>query len=384
MAKLTFRKKLLFSILPSALLVGTLAAGIWIGHSLANKSYRRYFEEELRAQTLGSILEDDVKSGVSRVYSDSAQALGNFDGYSWSVPNVPTPFLGTGPRPGVSGNAEINSLQFRSRLELSVPRASGVYRIFLTGGSTAYGAGAPGQHRTIGAYLENLLNKHHSQSNSRRFEVFTLANPSWASTHERILIENRLSEWEPDLVISLSGINDVHWGIQGRNILWFRTYQEEALWKLINAVYRTFQEVPLVDIVQVLEEPVSPPLVADRLEKNVRLASVALSMKRVPYIFALQPTLYVTGKHLSKREFEFLDSEKQGYYSSCYDLFKERLMNEQQTNFYFVDLSGVFDDFDEGREIFLDHYHFGDSGNLFLAEALIQKLGRILEKTTSN
>ena len=132
------------------------------------------------------------------------------------------------------------------------------------------------------------------------------------------------------------------------------------------------------------EEPVSPSLVADLLEKNVQLASVALSMKEVSYVFVLQLTLYVTGEPLSRRAFDFLDSKKQGYYYSCYDLFKDHLTNEQQTNFHFVDLSSVLDDFGEGREISLDLYHFGDSGNLFLAEARLRKLGRILEKTINN
>ena len=47
------------------------------------------------------------------------------------------------PTPGQHGNAHINSMQFRAGKELEMPKPANTYRIFITGGSTAYGSGAP-------------------------------------------------------------------------------------------------------------------------------------------------------------------------------------------------------------------------------------------------
>lgn len=145
------------------------------------------------------------------------------DSFSSAVTSVLTPFVGSGPEPGRHDNAFINSMQFRSSKEVSMPKPPTTYGIFFTGGSVAYGSGAPSQDKTIGQYLENLLNLEITPVSHLRYEVFTLASPAWTSTHERIVIENRLSELDPDMVISFSGSNDVHCAGAGRDVFWFRT-----------------------------------------------------------------------------------------------------------------------------------------------------------------
>ena len=115
----------------------------------------------------------------------------------------------------------------RSEEKLILPKPSNIHRIFITGGSTAFSSGAPSQDRTIAAYLNRLLSINLTPLTNINYEVFTMATPAWASTHERIMIENRLSDLEPDLVVSLSGNNDVHWEAKNRNVMWFRAYQDE-------------------------------------------------------------------------------------------------------------------------------------------------------------
>ena len=108
----------------------------------------------------------------------------------------------------------------------------------MIGGSTAYSSGAPSQNKTIGSLLEKLLiDKTHSDS-SLEYEVFTLASPSWSTTHERIIVENRLLDLEPDLVISLSGNNDCHWGALGGNTLWFRNYADDYNFELRKILFQ--------------------------------------------------------------------------------------------------------------------------------------------------
>lgn len=372
---------LVISAIVTAVLLGLgTAAGIW----LERRSFQRHFREVWKAETLGRILEEGQREGLAQAYDDPQEALQNLDGYAWSIANVPTPFVGSGPRPGVQHNAIINSRQFRSRSEVEVPKPGDEWRIFLTGGSTAFGVGAPDQERTIGSYLERLLNEPSSvggsqlavRSADRHYRVYTLANASWASTHERILIENLLSEMQPDLVISLSGVNDVHWAELGRNVLWFRTYQEQLFWQLTDSVYRAYGHGGLVDVQLTSPQPAAPETVALRLEKNVRLASEALSMKGARYLFALQPTLYLSSKPLTPREEQRLQADKQPYFRECYAAIKSHLSEMGTSGADFADLSGVFDGLDTAEEIFLDSYHFGDRGNRIVAERLAEWVRR--------
>ena len=155
------------------------------------------------------------------------------------------------------------------------------------------------QQQTISEYLSELLNSRLSPDTNLYYEVLTFATPAWASTNERIAIENRISELEPDLVISISGNNDIHWGWRGRNILWFRTYSDELFFSLINKAYEIAGYPELPDVTQIEPSPVSPALVADRLIKNVILGSYALDLKNIPYFYFLQPTVAMTNKELT-------------------------------------------------------------------------------------
>jgi hypothetical protein len=118
--------------------------------------------------------------------------------------------------------------------------------------------------------------------------------------------------------------------------------------------------------------PIAPALVADRLLKNVRISLFALSENKTDYVYVLQPALAVTKKKLTSREKNSLKTED--YFRTCYRLFAKDLKNLQGENYQFVDLSGMFDDFDEQQEIFMDSYHFGDRGNEKIAENIFLKI----------
>src|SRR5262249_36851264 len=111
----------------------------------------------------------------------------------------------------------INDQQFRYNRTLESPKPAGTCRIFLVGGSTAFGTCARSNETTIAGYLERSLNREGAKF-KRRFEVVTAANANWISPHERIMIENRLLELEPDVVIALSGYNDVGCGLVGLDV----------------------------------------------------------------------------------------------------------------------------------------------------------------------
>lgn len=367
-------KKLIYILLPSLVLCALVALGYWAGLYTVAGRFDKVIRWVEQGETLAGVLavtplKDEQRNHYARAYTSSALDIGSI---SWSVPNQPTPFVGTAPSPGQHQNAHINSWQMRNSEELQMPKPEGVYRIFLTGGSTAYGSGAPSQEQTIGSLLNDLLNKNLSKP-GLRYEVFTFANPAWASTQERIAIENYLSELQPDLVISLSGNNDVFWADAGRNVLWFSAFSDDYFKTLANTGLKTAGRKELQDLPQArpLPQPVPVQTVAYRLEKNVRLGAHAL--QGVDWVFFLQPTLSVSKKSLSSREKDFLSNSKE-YYVHCYQAIAASLSGVSLKNFKFIDLSGVFDRYGAEDDMFLDQFHFGDKGNAVIAHAILTSL----------
>jgi len=372
--------------LRSGIAVATFAV-IVLGFFLGRYPLTWYAEEVddfRRAETLGG-LAGERRSEFARAFDDPARAEDEMDSYAWAVENVPTPFVGVAPRPGEHPGASINSLQMRGSKEVG-PKAPGTVRIFLTGGSTAFGSGAPSDAHTVAGVLQERLDRELSPTTGLRYELFNAANPAWTSTHERILIENRLSELEPDVVVSLSGNNDAHFGYRGHDVLWFRTYAELHFATLTSRLMDDFGSGAFaLDAAWEAEDP-QPVAVDDvvyRLEKNAQLAASALNAVGARYVFALQPTLATTGKELSPREHAHAERESLGprsvdYFVACYARFQERLGAAAWPGFTFVDASTAFDEHAATDEIFLDTCHFGDRGYRILADRLFVLLAPLL------
>ncbi len=374
------RKTFIFAVAPSVAVLLLVSLGFFVGRYTIVRSLTKEIRYASQASTLGGLLNDEQKRETARAYYGSDQVVRVIDTFSWSVPTMPTPFVGVAPIPGQHGNSFINSEQFRADREIVMPKPSGVYRIFVTGGSTAYGTGAPSQDRTIAGYLVKLLAMSLSPLTELRYEVFTLACPAWASTHERIIIENRLSELEPDMIICFSGNNDVHWGQMGRNILWFRTFAEKRFFDVIRKVCSYTDQPHMPEGTEIEDGGVAPAIVAQRLVKNVRLGFCALSGQKTWYVFALQPTLPITGKSLTKREKHILHLAKkhfegfEEYFKECYARIDVGLRSLQEEKYRYINLSGVFDGIGDQEEIFVDSYHFGDKGNEIIAQQLFSRI----------
>ena len=389
MEKQPFSKRIPFILSQLVLILVIAVLAGYTGYRIAVRPFKLLAEHYDKFRTVGSLLKNrDISPGLSdlqrtefyKIYSQEEKIIPRVDQIIWMVPNMLTPFVVVGPTPGTHDNAQINRMQFRSGEELVIPKPSGEYRIFITGGSTAFGSGAPDQEHTIGALLEKNLNESRDTETRVVFKVYTLANPTWASTHERIIIENRLSELEPDLVISLSGVNDVHWGGGGRDIFWFRTYIDDYFSLVIDHARELAGKTKDPDIIPISSRPVHPVIVAQRMLKNVRLSTYALSLKNIPYVFFLQPTLAVCKKALTPREKGFFQNE--AYFTLCFDNIRRELAQIREANFYFADLSACLDGIgkpENPEDIFLDSFHFGDKGNQIVATEMGRYIRRILE-----
>jgi hypothetical protein len=368
------------AIVPSLLTIG---AGM-LGYAIAIRPIRAQANKLHETETLGSVIRlAELRSKpFDAYYPDSGVEPGVFDDIAWVTPLVITPFVGVGPAPGNWYNAHIDSHQFRGQRELTSPKLPGVTRIFLTGASVAFSSGAPSDERTIGAYLQRLLDQRGAQT-GRRYEVFTFATAAWSSTHERIAVENRISEMQPDLVISITGVGDLLFGEWGHNVLWARSRTDQYYPMLVNVALMRVGLEPMADVGDVAPKPVAPEAVAARLKKNFDLAAVALAMSHARLHVFLQPNIVTTRKPLSKSEakisaritFAPFGGRRLDYYGGCRTrigaAFRKDLL---PANVSYSDLSEVFDSVPQDETVFLDSFHFGDRGNSIIAAAIDKML----------
>ena len=144
-------------LIPAA--ITAIAAGL--GYAFAVYPIWYHVDQVRKTETLGGLISvvEARKQFLGAYLDDSRVDASAFDDIAWAVKTVMTPFVGYAPAPGQQHNAHINSFQFRDRREPAMPKPAGVTRIFLTGASVAFSAGAPDDQRTIGGYLQALLDR---------------------------------------------------------------------------------------------------------------------------------------------------------------------------------------------------------------------------------
>ena len=99
----------------------------------------------------------------------------------------------------------INTLGFRGTEFLTI-KPLDMYRIFMVGGSTMFGAGATSDETTIPGYLQQLLNENDFEFD---IEVINSGIQGADSNTELNLIKHKLITFSPDLIVIYDGWNDL-------------------------------------------------------------------------------------------------------------------------------------------------------------------------------
>ena len=175
-----------------------------------------------------------LAEGAARVY------LHQFKGYTGGklLQYEFDPYKNITPTPsyvdsrGVAHNAQ----GFRRSSDVARAKPPGTYRIFLMGGSAAYGTGGLWPHiqqkyevlknsETIDAYLENQLSARYPGT---RFEVINAAIPSIWTHHHLIYLNQTILKYSPDMVVLLDGYNDFFFYGRGHDQFISYAYQEHS------------------------------------------------------------------------------------------------------------------------------------------------------------
>ena len=323
-----------------------------------------------------------------------------------------------------------NNAGFRDPRHIELEKPADEFRIFVTGGSTAFGLGPIGEAsqamnfysiqfiETIAHFMEKILNSS-VLIEGKKIRVYNAAVWGHAFQHLLIRYPTKLRRYQPDLVISLDGANelplvskiDTNWdyyhegqynnilrdvfsyspsGLSSYLTLWLKnnTYLMTYLWagkdlfQEMNVMPRSHKGVVVSG--QEAQEERSEFTVEETsrlLDRNIATVvrtvedySALLQNDGVPHILALQPWFYLSKKPLSARE-KTIDKMEgyRKYYElpsdKVYKVLIDKIVESARNKGYFlVDFSEYFDDVSEW--VFTDWCHLTAGANYLLAKEL--------------
>jgi len=321
-----------------------------------------------------------------------------------------------------------NNAGFRDPRPISLEKPDDEFRVFLTGGSTAFGLGATGEtaaisnfyyieHReTISHALEKILNST-APIPGKTIRVYNTA--VWGYSYQHLLLRyiTKLRRYKPDLVISFDGANEINavalpvgdWDYfrQGQyNGILRQIFAYEipglasylTLWLKNNTFLMTFfwggtdlfqnletgQRIHRGSLVQQelprLEEMTAEErsgMVSANVGPVVRVVEdyhSVLENDGVPHIFALQPLLYLSKKPRHENEAKAESLEEHKYYygvpaGNTYKYMIDRIsVSAKKRSFFIADFSEYFDD--TSQWVFTDWCHLTAGANYLVAKEL--------------
>ena len=373
MTQLSTRKKLLFTLILLAVF-GGIAEGA-----------ARIYLHQVKGYTGGKLLQYE------------------FDPYK----NI-TPTPSYVDSRGVTHNAQ----GFRRSSDVARAKPPGTYRIFLMGGSTAYGLGGVWPHiqkqyevlknsETIDAYLEKQLT---ARFPGTRFEVINAAIPSIWTHHHLIYLNQTILKYSPDMVVLLDGYNDFYFYGRGHDQFLSYAYQEHSrtimgdptLGSLIYVNFwwlgrkSAFAHVALRQarvVKQLFHRPNREPIQVDsaiaglqdvypkNALKMVERIAMLLQQEKVHAVFALQPMLIMEREREGMPEIErkMFDFNRESYLPN-YEAFMLRAVpivrdlertTVEKFGGTFVDATPIFKN--ATGQVFTDYAHLTPSANEMLA-----------------
>jgi hypothetical protein len=325
-------------------------------------------------------------------------------------------YLGYVPKKNSSGiGHHINQYHLRYNDNFPKAKDENEIRIFVTGGSTAWGAGVP-QSDTYAYVLEKLLSAKYPKLKIR---VIIAAAGAYVTTQERIFFENIILPLNPDIIMMFSGWNDTYFGYRGTDIMHEQDFwgikkvllgqnkrilvEEGDINKFVNPpLYEDYiskillfydkflhsRKFPNKAAMQtaISEISIEPKSVYSSLTRNAHIIKQICDSIGSKFIFYLQPSLFATEKiKLTKYEHIVMKSYSKAYVGfanynyKIYQLYKKLLPIDALNNGY-VFVNGDEAIKAEEKTAFSDEVHFNDRGNRLLAEHMFKTLNPLINE----
>jgi lysophospholipase L1-like esterase len=274
------------------------------------------------------------------------------------------------------------------------------YTIWLFGGSTMWGAGAP-DWLTIPSLLAEQYEK-----SGRTVCVRNYGTTAWVNTQEvvALLLELKRASRKPDLVVFYDGINDSFSLFQsgavdvpqnndlikkkieaGEPLQFGWTQPKHNPWQTILEYYRESKTAQTISrlgaklrMARGVSQPASLQLSDDQMQsqmdlaylKNMDLVDALARRYRFQYAFFWQPVMLAGHKHLSAEEQTILNKSGDGGIRAA--LLRMYALAQKEDRPGFFDIADVLDNRED--TIYIDTMHLSPEGNRLVAERMFEVL----------
>ncbi|MFA6224052.1 MAG: discoidin domain-containing protein [Desulfomonilaceae bacterium] len=332
-----------------------------------------------------------------------------------------------------------NNAGFREPRPISLEKPADEFRVFLTGGSTAFGLGSTGgtgevtgfyeieYRETISHVMEKILNVS-APIPGKTIKVYNTAVWGHAYQHDLLRYITKLSRYKPDLVVSLDGVNEINpvtapvkeWdyfregqynsilrqifsydgsGLASYLSLWLKnnTFLMALLWngtdlfqsmETGNRLHRAVgANNPEAFKTSEITPEIRSKMISDNVNTVVRVVEhyhSALENDGVPHIFAVQPLLYMSKKPLHEVEEKIKAIEEHNQYydmttASAYKFIVDKIRSgSDEKGYILADFSEYFDQTSEW--VFTDWCHLTSGANYLLAKQLSNMIKQAIFK----
>lgn len=252
------------------------------------------------------------------------------------------------------------------------------YRIVLIGGSTAQ------------QIPEKLLEDAFQTRTDRKVEVINLGQAGYIINQERIALLLYGIRHDPDLVISLDGLNDISTTTKTKRpgITYSNDFIAFAIdHPILNSVASVFRKSQFVNSIFKLRERRTEKLVhkdiqlveqlIDHIEEGLHSISIIAKGMDIPYIMVLQPYVHLRKNPLEieKKGLVHRFKYRGGFMSETFRMLNDRLSKASfPGEVYYVDSTRAFDNSE--LQCFRDEAHLTGAGKEILVNYIANETKR--------
>ncbi|MDP8230520.1 MAG: SGNH/GDSL hydrolase family protein [Candidatus Gorgyraea atricola] len=286
-----------------------------------------------------------------------------------------------GPSNVKNKTVSTNSFGFRGG-EIG-PKLPDTYRIILVGASTVFGGHVTSDEKTFAAQLERQLNLKSAELDTS-FEVINASFPAFNSMQELILIQWRLLEHSPNMIIICDGFNDAMTYLTRDNRPGFpylfkkieKITSTSALVKNRLRHIRIFRKImEMMEKRETQRQTTFDPEVVEFYRNNLDVMCHLLNSYNIKPFVVFQPVLDYKDP-LSKLERDYLEDEtsmnRKIFVELCNGLEVAASEVARQNNAIYLDSRNVFDGVND--TLFTDDCHFNDRGHKIVADNLYKRI----------
>jgi len=278
----------------------------------------------------------------------------------------------------------INDYGFRGP-EISKIKEDGTYRIFVVGGSTTISLRAPSDEQTHPGFLQELFNKSELDF---PIQVINAGTPSFASSQELSIIQNKIVDFEPDLIVIYDGTNDLNlpYGYTPEKSSFRSTVADGfnrylSFWETVPVIYHIFNNFGSEEKTYDFDSSTIESKVKLWKENVDNICKIG-NEKDFDVVILLQPILGTGNKKLTEYEQNQHNIFQHEKVLQSYEKFANELIYFEKSCTEVKDFRNIFDSYNQ--TIYFDNAHVKYHANEIIAENIFNTVYPIVKNFNKN